>query len=81
MLEREGCSTSEFIDHPIAFGANGGLSGCSRMRRDNQTHQGPGWRQGHGCTVIQRTLHAAFWMGADLIWSTLQSRLYLFQVE
>src|SRR5205807_1963293 len=32
-------------------------------------------------TVIERALHAAFGVCADVIWSLLQPRLHLFQIE
>jgi hypothetical protein len=51
------------------------------MARDEQTHFGPSRCQGHGRTVIERALHAAFGVCADVIWSLPQPRLHLLQIE
>lgn len=71
----------QLIDHPIAFGANSRIGGCSRMGRDDQAHFGSGWCQGHGRTIVERALHATFCMRADRIWSTPQLRLHPFQIK
>jgi hypothetical protein len=51
------------------------------MRRDDQAHLGSSWRQGHRRAIVERALHAAFGVRADLIGSTPQSRLHLLQIE
>src|SRR3981081_849013 len=71
----------QLVDGAIPLDTNGGVRGCSRMGRDHQAHLGSSGRQGNGRAIVEDSCHPAFWMGADLIWSTEQSRPHHLQIE
>src|ERR1700730_3856911 len=66
----------QFVDRAITLDTNCRRRGCRIMSGHYQAHLRASWRQRDGGAIVKRAGHAAFWMGAHLVWSPQQSRLH-----
>jgi len=71
----------EFVDGPVPLDANGRSRFRSRVGGDDQAHGGSSSGQRDGWTIIKRTRHAAFRVGAHVVWSAHQATFHRFQVQ